>query len=59
MNYTKYKTKQNNWHIYETGNSLFKFAFVSDGYSHGNDQQGHADTLEQARQKIDELEQAK
>ena len=55
MNFTQYK----NYTIYETGNSLFKFAFVSDGYSHGNDQQGHADTLEQARQKIDELEQAK
>jgi len=55
MNYTQYK----NYTIYETGNSLFKFAFVSDGYSHGNDQQGHADTLEQARQKIDELEQTK
>lgn len=55
MNYTQYK----NYTIYETGNSLFKFAFMSDAYTHGSGKQGHADTLDQAKQKIDEMEQSK
>jgi hypothetical protein len=55
MNHTQYK----NYSIYETGNELFRFAFMRDTYTHGSNEQGAANTLEEAMQKIDKLESAK
>lgn len=55
MKLTQYKS----YSIYETGNELFRFAFMRVTYAHGNSEQGTANTLEEAKQKIDELEQAK
>ena len=63
MNYTQYKTKQNNWHIYENFNAVQPYSFFSDDYDgekmQGSNKQGTATSLELAKQKIDELEASK
>ena len=54
MNYTQYK----NWHIYENLNRLYPFAFFHEDFEI-NHKQGYANTLAEAKQKIDELENPK
>jgi len=51
MNYTKY----GKWHIYENMNNLYPFAFFHNEF-HENQKQGFANTLDEAKSKIDELE---